>query len=186
MRRIVLVTGGARSGKSEYAEKIAHEAGGKVLYIATAIPFDEEMKSRVKKHRDVRPDTWDTYEGYKSLDEVVTRNSKQYETILIDCVTIMVTNLLFDYLGMDNQNPSFSDFEEAERKIKGDIEKLSNSLKQCDTTVILVTNELGSGIVPESLFGRAFRDIAGRMNKLLAENADEVYLCVCGIPVKIK
>lgn len=183
----ILITGGARSGKSSYAEKLAKDLKGNILYIATSIPFDEEMKQRVKKHQESRPKEWDTYEGFKNLGSVIKSQAHQYDGILIDCVTIMVTNLLFDYIGdYDVDNLVKDKTDEIERSIEKDIKALLEAIKACDIPVILVTNELGSGIVPERKLGRIFRDIAGRMNQIIGANVDEVYLAVCGIPLKIK
>lgn len=186
MGKAILVTGGARSGKSSYAEKLARELGGNILYIATSIPFDDEMKSRVKKHRESRPDEWDTYEGYKGLGHVISEKSSEYNGILLDCITVMVTNLLLEYPGIDYDNACCEDFEEAEKTIKGEVEELLEGISQAEATVIMVTNELGSGIVPENLLGRVFRDIAGRMNQYIAEQCDEVFITVCGLPLKLK
>ncbi len=186
MGKAILITGGARSGKSTHAEKLAKELGGKVLYIATSIPFDEEMKSRVKKHRESRPSEWDTYEGFRGLSHVITEKGGQYKGILLDCVTVMITNLLLEYPGIDYDNACYEDFAKAEEAIKKEIEELLESVSKSEATVIMVTNELGSGIVPENLLGRVFRDIAGRMNQYIAERCDEVLLTVCGLPLKLK
>lgn len=186
MGKAILITGGARSGKSSYAEKLARELEGNVLYIATSIPFDEEMKNRVKKHRESRPSEWDTYEGYRGLGQVILEKGGQYKGILLDCITVMVTNLLLEYPGIDYDNARYEDFAEAEKAIKEEVEKLLQGVAESEATVIIVTNELGSGIVPENLLGRVFRDIAGRMNQYIAERCDEVFLTVCGLPLKLK
>ena len=186
MGKAILITGGARSGKSSYAEKLARELGGNILYIATSIPFDEEMKSRVKKHRESRPGKWDTYEGYSGLGRVISGKGSKYNGILLDCITVMVTNLLLEYPGIDYDNACYEDYSEAEKEIKEEIEELLEGVRQSEATVIMVTNELGSGIVPENLLGRVFRDIAGRMNQYIAERCDEVFITVCGLPLKLK
>lgn len=186
MGKAILITGGARSGKSSYAERLARDMGGSVLYIATSIPFDEEMKSRVKKHRESRPSEWDTYEGYRDIGQVISEKNRQYKGILLDCITVMVTNLLLEYPGIDYDNACYEDFSEAEKAIKEEVRELMDSVGKSEATVIMVTNELGSGIVPENLLGRVFRDIAGRMNQYIAERCDEVYLTVCGLPLKLK
>lgn len=186
MGKAILITGGARSGKSSYAEKLARDLGGSVLYIATSIPFDEEMKSRVKKHRESRPDHWDTYEGYRGIGKVIAEKGGQYKGILLDCITVMVTNLLLEYPGTESDNACYEDFLKAEKAIKEEIHELLEGIRKSEATVIMVTNELGNGIVPENLMGRAFRDIAGRMNQYIAEFCNEVYMTVCGIPLKLK
>ena len=186
MGKAILITGGARSGKSQYAEQLAKSLGDNILYIATAIPFDAEMKHRVRMHKESRPAEWDTYEGYRGLGKVIESKSAQYDGILLDCITVMVTNLLLEQPEISTENPDMKDFEKAEAVIKHEVEELVKSISKASATVIMVTNELGSGIVPENFMARIFRDIAGRVNQTVAAAADEVYLTVCGIPVKIK
>lgn len=182
MKELVLVTGGARSGKSTFAEQYLHERFKQVLYIATAIPYDEEMKDRIKKHQQQRPDHWTTYEGHRQLGQVVSES--QSEAILLDCITILVTNLLFDHLG----EKAIEDVDEKglEASIRNEIRALLDGVKEYKGTIVMVTNELGSGLVPEHKLGRVFRDIAGRVNQMIAKEADKVYLAVSGIPVQIK
>jgi adenosylcobinamide kinase / adenosylcobinamide-phosphate guanylyltransferase len=183
MGKIILVTGGARSGKSTYAEDIAKKIGGNILYVATSVPFDDEMMLRVKKHREQRPAMWDTIETYKDMDVNLKPEGKS--GVLVDCITIMVTNLMMDNC-KDLNNISNTDILEVEECIKTQIEKLINLSKSSSIPFIIVTNEVGMGVVPEYPSGRLFRDVAGRANQMLAKVADEVYLCVSGIPVKIK
>jgi adenosylcobinamide kinase/adenosylcobinamide-phosphate guanylyltransferase len=186
---MIVVTGGSRSGKSSYAERLANDLGSSILYIATAAVTDEEMEERIKKHRERRPETWETYEGYRQLDEVFRNAEGKYDGILLDCVTTMVTNLMFDELGeaaYEDLHCHSVDFKMIEEKIIREFEHLSETIKKQKTEVILVTNELGMGIVPETLLGRVFRDIAGRVNQIIARHADSVYLVVSGIDLKIK
>lgn len=182
MSKIVLVTGGARSGKSNFAQSLLQNKED-VLYIATSIPFDDEMKDRIKKHRESRPAEWDTIECYKDLDEQL-RNRKE-KHMLLDCLTIMVTNLMFHYennwdsINMDRVN-------EIEGEIASQVRMLLECVRHIDANIVIVTNELGMGIVPSNRLSRLFRDIAGRMNQIVAAACDEVYLVVSGIPMKIK
>jgi adenosylcobinamide kinase / adenosylcobinamide-phosphate guanylyltransferase len=185
MGKIILISGGARSGKSTYAENLAKEYGNKVKYIATAIPFDDEMKLRVKLHKESRPTSWHTYESYRNLEKVYSIN-KDFEVILLDCVTVMISNLLFDSVGVDFEALNNDDFEKMEKEIMEEFVSFIDAIVSNSQTVIMVTNELGSGIVPEYKSGRVFRDIAGRVNQYIAMRANEVYLTVCGIPIKIK
>jgi len=184
--KTILITGGARSGKSRYAEKLAGECKGKVLYIATSIPFDDEMKSRIKIHKESRPAKWDTYEGYRDIGDVVLSIGDGYDVILIDCITVMVTNLLLDYPGIDYDNSCYDDFAPAEKEIKNEMDKLMAAIRETKASVIMVTNELGSGIVPENVLSRVFRDIAGRTNQYIGSQCDEVFMTVCGLPIKLK
>lgn len=186
MGKLVLVTGGARSGKSSYAENIMREIQGEILYIATSIPFDDEMRDRVRKHRERRPENWHTYEGYKNLGSVFQKENINYSGILLDCVTIMVTNLLFEKSpeGIENLNQEV--INNIEREIIVEVEAFIKASEKSEAKIVLVTNEVGDGIVPENKLARIFRDIAGRVNQYIASRCNEVYLVVCGIPVKIK
>ncbi len=184
--KIILVTGGARSGKSSFAEKLIADLSGKIAYIATAIPFDEGMKDRIKKHRKSRPDYWTTYEVYKDIYKYIDEISEKHDAVLLDCVTILVTNLMFENHNIDWDKVGWEKIDEIERNIKEQIELFIKALRDARMTCVIVTNELGMGIVPENRLSRIFRDIAGRINQYVASNSDEVYLAVSGIPVKIK
>jgi len=185
MGKLILITGGARSGKSTFAEKKAGELSRKVLYIATAVAFDEEMEDRIEKHKQARPQTWDTHEGYRDLYKVLEA-AKNYDAVLLDCVTVMLTNLLWEYPGMDFDEPSQDVLNKAEEFVKNEFDKLLQAAMKYEGTLIMVTNELGSGLVPEAPIARGFRDMAGRVNQQIAACCNEVYLAVCGIPVQIK
>jgi len=186
MRNIVLITGGARSGKSSYAEKLAKETKGDVLYIATSIPFDDEMKDRVKKHKERRPTNWFTYEGYKNLKQVFYNKKMHFDTILLDCITIMVTNLMLAQAGDNFDDLNNKAIDKMEDEILREVESFLDEAEKSLKTIILVTNEIGCGIVPEYKISRVFRDIAGRVNQYIAGRAQEVHMVVCGIPIKIK
>ena len=186
MSKTILITGGARSGKSRFAERLAKDLKGPVLYIATAQAFDEEMKLRIKKHRESRPPEWATVESYHGLGKIISHQGNLYRGVLIDCLTIMVINLLLEIPAMQNGDIGSDSMENAEAVIMDEIKELSLGISRTDADVIIVTNELGSGIVPEYPLARIFRDIAGRVNQYMAEQADEVYLVVCGIPMRLK
>lgn len=184
--KLILVTGGARSGKSSFAEGLAKEAAGEVAYLATAIAFDEGMKDRIQKHRESRPSSWTTYEGYKDLHKLVPQIAKQHQIILLDCITIMVTNLMFGYGEIDWDQITHGEIDKIENGIKDEIMAWIHEVRAHNLHCIMVTNEVGMGIVPENRLSRIFRDIAGRMNQLIAKLSDEVYFTVSGIPTKIK
>jgi len=185
MGKLILVTGGARSGKSSFAEQYARKLGENIIYIATAIPFDEEMKLRVKKHREQRPSHWETVEAYKDLDCALKYKVEGKDGALLDCITVMITNIMMDEL-RDWDNIKSEDMEHVEMCVNEEIKKLLSLVKSTDITFIVVTNEVGMGIVPEYPSTRLYRDIAGRANQMIAKEADEVYFCVSGIPMKIK
>ncbi len=182
---IILITGGARSGKSTYAERLAKEYGSEILYVATAIPFDDEMKLRIKKHREQRPANWETLEAYKDLDMLLENKCKNKKAVLLDCITVMITNIMFE-ICQDFNQIQHDDITIVEETVNLQMDRLVAVAAGSKTPFILVTNEIGMGIVPENKSARLFRDIQGRVNQKLASAAKEVYLCVSGIPVKIK
>lgn len=185
MGNLILVTGGARSGKSTFAEGLLRELGDEVLYVATAKAFDQEMQDRIKKHQASRPQGWQTLEAYRELDRALALSGTCMKGIILDCVTIMITNLMMDYEPhWDKVKPLR--INEIEGKIMDQFVRVVEYTKNTDATVVLVTNEVGFGIVPGYPMARAFRDIAGRVNQYLASQAHEVYLTVCGLPLKIK
>ncbi|WP_055070421.1 bifunctional adenosylcobinamide kinase/adenosylcobinamide-phosphate guanylyltransferase [Clostridium massiliamazoniense] len=183
---MILVTGGARSGKSSFAENYVKKIStlDEVLYIATAIAFDEGMKNRIKKHREGRPKEWETLERYKDFacfkDNNIYKNKK---VILLDCMTLLISNLLLEYKG-DFDKISEEEIDKLEEYID---QEVSNFLEVfSDKKIVIVTNEVGMGLVPAYKLGSIFRDIAGRMNQKIAKRADEVYFLVSGIPMKVK
>jgi adenosylcobinamide kinase/adenosylcobinamide-phosphate guanylyltransferase len=183
---LILVTGGARSGKSCFAERLVAEIGQNIAYIATAIPFDEGMRDRIKKHRESRPSEWTTYEAYRDVYKSITDIARNHDTMLLDCITIMVTNLMFENGDIDWEKITREEIDEIEEMIRKQIELLIENIKKNNLNAVLVTNEIGMGLVPENRLARIFRDIAGRINQLIAREADFVYLTVSGIPIKIK
>lgn len=180
---MILVTGGARSGKSRHAEALIADSP-QVLYIATSQIFDEEMAARIQHHRDGRPPHWRTAECWRHLDALITPDNAPEEAILLECITTMVTNLLFAMGG--DTDPDNWDYAAMEQAIEDEIRALIDACQRCPAQVVLVTNEVGMGIVPENRLARHFRDIAGRVNQRLVAAADEVWLVVSGIGVKIK
>jgi adenosylcobinamide kinase/adenosylcobinamide-phosphate guanylyltransferase len=184
--KITLVTGGARSGKSNFAEELAKSSNMPVAYLATAIPFDDGMRDRIKKHREGRPQAWTTYEGFKDLHHVIKDVSASHGTVLLDCVTIMVTNLMFEDSSIDWDRIDHEQIDSIEERIKNQVFSLLESIRQYNLWSIIVTNEVGMGIVSENRLSRIFGDIAGRINQIIAAEADEVYFTVSGIPMKIK
>ena len=183
--KIVLVTGGARSGKSSFAEGHIQTLSDKIGYIATAEPFDEGMRDRVKKHVDQRPSTWPTFECYKVISREIERISYSCNGVLLDCITVMVTNLMFDH-ELDWETLSRDRIDDIEAQILEEVDSLVANMRKHHVSGVIVTNEVGGGIVPENRLARIFRDIAGRVNQRLAKQVDEVYFVVSGIPMKIK
>lgn len=167
---IFLITGGERSGKSNYAQKIALELSNSPLYIATARKWDSDFQSRIDRHQNERDERWTNIEEEKYLSKIDFTE----KTALIDCVTLWLTNFF-----VDNKNDVALSLEEAKKEFLS----IAN---QKNTNIIIVTNEIGMGVHAETHIGRKFVELQGWMNQFLAENADEVVLMVSGIPVKIK
>jgi adenosylcobinamide kinase/adenosylcobinamide-phosphate guanylyltransferase len=177
MARTIFVTGGARSGKSRFAEKRALEFGAPLGYLATAQTLDSEMDERVRRHRERRGAEWATIEEPVHLSQALARCDGQYQAVLVDCLTLWLSNLLFKYEGSA---------ENCEERIREDLQRLKSTLQGMVTPVILVSNEVGMGIVPDNALARMFRDIAGEANQFLAAVADEVHVVISGIPLKLK
>jgi adenosylcobinamide kinase/adenosylcobinamide-phosphate guanylyltransferase len=180
MGRIVLVTGGARSGKSTFAESI-YRGEEDVVYIATSRICDDEMRDRVYLHRMQRPNKWKTFEGNYNLYKAVT-SSKNY---LLDCITILTSNIMFDTTG-ECEKISLEKQKEVEDNVVREIEELIKEVKAIDGNLVIVTNEVGYSIVPENHVARVYRDIVGRVNQRIASLCSEVYLVACGIPLRLK
>jgi len=156
-----------------------------VVYIATSIPFDEEMRDRIHKHQMQRPKEWCTIEAYKDLKMHIEEIPPGKKAILLDCVTIMVSNLILEEKD-DWDTVSQKRIEDIELKVIQEVEGLLRSIKARDMDAILVSNEVGMGLVPSYRLGRIFRDIAGRVNQRIAAEADEAYMICSGIPLKLK
>jgi adenosylcobinamide kinase / adenosylcobinamide-phosphate guanylyltransferase len=170
-RQVILITGGARSGKSRYAEQRAAALGERRLYVATAQSKDEEMKQRIAMHRKRRGGAWITVEEPVELSAALLEQRDKIDCALVDCLTLWLSNLLLR-----------RDAEYAEEKIR----QLVETLPSLDFHVVLVTNEVGSGIVPDNALARQFRDLAGWANQQLAAIASEVVLTVAGLPMTVK
>lgn len=180
MGRIILVTGGARSGKSSFAESI-FEGTLDVVYIATSRVYDDEMRDRIMLHKMSRPAEWETYEGSYDIYKAVC-NSKNY---LLDCITVMTSNIMFD-ITKDYETIPLDVQKEVEDRVYFEIEKLVDAVKAVDGNLVIVTNEVGSSIVPENHVARVYRDITGRINQRVAKLCSEVYIVACGIPLRLK
>jgi adenosylcobinamide kinase/adenosylcobinamide-phosphate guanylyltransferase len=172
---LTLITGGARSGKSTFAQSLC-KGGARVVYIATASASDDEMCERIARHRSSRPVCWRTVEEPLAVPDVVRSHASGSDFILIDCLTLWLSNLLFEWRDSDPAT--------VERRACEEARELTEASTQ--GRVIAVTNEVGSGIVPESSVARQFRDIQGLINQQIARAADAVYLLACGIPMQIK
>lgn len=167
--RMTLITGGASSGKSTRALRLASAWGPKILFVATCVPRDDEMRAKVAAHQTQRPATWQTVETTRRLSETFRDG---FDGAVVDCLTLLVSQLLVE------QTPDTEVYQE--------IRNLCEAARRARYPVAVVTNEVGCGVVPEHPLGRRFRELAGRCNQLAASLADEVELVISGIPLKVK
>lgn len=170
MNKIIFILGGARSGKSTYALRLAKKIK-KVAFIATCEALDTEMTQRISLHKASRPAHWKTIEEPREIAPVIKRLG-EVDCVIIDCLTLLVSNLLLTKL--------------TQEAIIEKIDKLLSQIQKFKGTVILVSNEVGLGIVPDNRLARHFRDVAGFVNQRVAQKANEVFFMVSGIPAKIK
>jgi adenosylcobinamide kinase/adenosylcobinamide-phosphate guanylyltransferase len=172
MGHLLLVTGGTRSGKSRYAMERASLWGPRVLYVATCQPADAEMQERVRRHQAERPAAWMTIEPGAQVLPAIQAQASDVDGILLDCLTLYVSNMLMSGSG--------------ELEVMQQVDALCVALRDVGRPAVVVTNEVGWGVVPETPLGRLFRDAAGRANQVAARHAQEVVMLVCGLPVVIK
>ena len=168
---LVFVTGGARSGKSSFAELLAGRATGKKLYVATARSLDAEMAERIEAHRARRGERWETVEAPDDPSGAL-KDAGGYGAVLIDCLTLWVSNRM---------EAGLSDGE-----LLAEARELAGAARECRALVVAVSNEVGLGIVPDNALARRFRDLAGLVNQAFAAEADEAYLTASGIPLRLK
>ena len=172
---LILVLGGARSGKSAYAETLAlAKARERVLFIATAEALDDDMRARIAKHRAARPSTWETLEAPRDLPHAIATLERSPHLIVLDCLTLWVTNEML------------ADENNLEKRLFRQLDLIMEWTHLNDIDLILVSNEVGWGIVPDNALARNFRDVLGRVNAYVAQYAGQVYLMVAGLPLEIK
>lgn len=180
---LVVVTGGTRSGKSGLAEEMAAAGGDKVVYLATAYPHDPEMTLRVKKHRDRRPASWRTCEAPLKVRQALVEESGQAEVILLDSMGMWISNLLSE---MTRQEEDWQKCEEVMEAVMVEVREMIRVARDVKAQVIIVTEEVGMGLVPVYPVGRVFCDLLGQANEEAARFADKVYFVVAGIPMLLK
>lgn len=172
MAKFIFILGGARSGKSRYAIELAKSLSRKVAYVATCTNPDQEMTERIRLHKKSRPRHWRVVEENKDISSALHKLKNKYDVVIIDCLGLLVSNLLSDELKDD--------------EIFKNVKKLVQGISNNRATIILVSNEVGSGIVPENLLARRFRDLLGLVNQMMAQKADQAILMQAGIPLEIK
>jgi len=173
LKEVIFIIGGCRSGKSRHALETAEGlAEDQKIFMATCIPHDEEMQQRVRRHQAERNRSWQTIETPVHLPRAIEENSRRAGVLLVDCLTLWISNLLME--SDDGTN------------VQEQIQGLKNAIQSAGCPVVLVSNEVGGGIVPENRLARLFRDLVGSANQAVAETANRVVWMVAGIPVRIK
>ena len=183
MLKSILIIGGARSGKSHFAQELALKSGESVLFVATATAGDEEMQHRIEEHQRARSATWPTLEVTTHIASQIEQKIGKAQMVIVDCITLLVNNIFSQYI---DQTSEQIDAPLIEKRVTSEISELVECINHIDASFIIVTNEVGMGLVPANKMGRLYRDLLGKANQLLAEQADEVYLMVAGLPVQIK
>lgn len=179
MGKLIFILGGARSGKSSYAQKLAEDSGKSVTFLATAQAFDEEMSARIKKHRAERPTKWETLE----VPLEIAPHAKQIksEVVILDCITLLVSNLMMQFVKDDlvDEAPFI-------QSVQTEMDGLLSAIRATNQHWIIVSNEVGLGLVPPYQMGRVYRDVIGGANQQLAREAGSVLFMVAGIPMIVK
>ena len=176
---LTLILGGARSGKTRYAQEQARQISGDVLYVATAEAGDEEMRMRIEAHRADRPVEWRTLEASLQVGETLMLNQVRAQVVIIDCITLLVSNVVVSFA----ENAPFDDVKQ---KVQAEIDALLKAHSEIGGQWFVVSNEVGLGLVPPYPMGRVYRDLLGWANQTLARSADRVIFMVAGIPMIVK
>jgi len=181
MGRLTLILGGARSGKSRYAMQLARQHSGRVTYIATAQNLDTEMQTRIENHRRERPPEWQTLEIPRNVGRAFQFQAPLADLVLLDCLTMLVSNVILETSGSQDQ----PDELQAREAVQIEIEDLLAIIRASQSSWIVVSNEVGMGLVPPYPLGRLYRDLLGWANQMLAAQASQFYFMVAGIPLPI-
>ena len=174
---MTFILGGARSGKSRFAQELAAKLGKRVLFVATGEALDEEMHARIKTHKRSRSPTWKTLEAPTDVAKALRNKIGDAEVVIVDCMTLLVSNLM----GTEDM-----DAKTLEKKVTAELKELVAFMRTTKAHFIIVSNEVGLGVVPAYPAGRVYRDALGMANQMLARNADKVYFMVAGIPIPLK
>ena len=181
--RNILIIGGARSGKSRYAQELALQSPQPVLFVATAEAGDEEMRQRVKEHQEARPSAWSTLEVTTHVGSQIHKRIAKAQTVVVDCITLLVNNIFSQHT---DQFGEPIDIPLIEKEVVAEVGELVDCINQANASFIIVTNEVGLGLVPDKRMGRLYRDLLGRANQILAQHVDEIYLMIAGLPLRIE
>ena len=179
LNKLILIIGGARSGKSAFGERLAAQLSDRVLYVATAQPLDEEMQERIHKHRAARPAHWQTLEASLQVGQAIEQRVGPAGLVLLDCLTLLVCNAIL-------QDGDEATIEKARPRVEVEVEGLLRVSQKHSKPTIIVSNEVGMGMIPPYPLGRVYQDLLGWANQSVAAQADQVYLLIAGLPVEIK
>lgn len=182
MTELTLILGGARSGKSTFAEDLAARSGNTVTYIATAQALDDEMRARIAVHRQNRPSAWETREIPRKVGSALLEQPPKNGVILLDCITLLVSNIILQAAGSSEDDV---DEAAAAAAVEQEIEMLLKAIHHIPARWILVSNEVGLGLVPPYPLGRIYRDLLGRVNQRLASQAAQVIFMIAGMPLRL-
>jgi adenosylcobinamide kinase/adenosylcobinamide-phosphate guanylyltransferase len=187
-RELLFVIGGARSGKSSYAEELARQLGERVLYVATARAGDAEMEARIAAHRQARLASWRTLEAASNVGHAIRAalSADGADGVLLDCITLLVSNVILGDAWLSEEEYEGVDGRAAAERVEREVDDLVSAYQDGTVSWVVVSNEVGWGLVPPYPVGRIYRDLLGRANQRLAAEADRVYLMVAGLPVDIK
>lgn len=175
-REIIVILGGARSGKSRFAQRLADSLSQRVLFVAPLVAMDEEMRRRIEIHKKARPSTWRTLEAPTHVAEAIGEHIGDADVVILDCLTLLISNL------MENADDP-EDLDALESEIANELNQL---LERKNASLIIVSNEVGMGLVPPYPSGRSYRDLLGKANQFIAERADKVYMMIAGLPMEVK
>lgn len=178
----LLILGGARSGKSRFAKEMALRLGDRVLFVATGEARDEEMKQRIEEHKRERPPSWRLLEAPTGVGRRMREEIGDAQVVIVDCLTLLVSNVI----GQCGDDPEQISAELVQKRLDTEIDELIGCVNGSMATFILVSNEVGMGLVPENRLGRLYRDALGKVNQILAQHADQVYFMLSGIPLSLK
>jgi len=183
-KKCILILGGARSGKSSFAQHLASQLGEKVLFVATAAGLDEEMKRRIEEHQKGRPKSWRTLESLTGVGKSIAEHGRDAQVVIVDCVTLLINNVFEECkssLGLQEVDEDL-----LEKRVTAEMQELIACIGKLDASFVIVSNEVGSGLVPVTMVGRTYRDLLGKANQELARRSDQVYLMIAAIPIRMK
>jgi len=180
-KKCILIIGGARSGKSQFALEMASSLDDKVLFVATGEPLDEEMRERIEEHKKRRPSGWRTIEVPTGVGRRIKEEIRDARVVILDCLTLLVSNVMSRCGDAEQVDPKF-----VEDKLALEIKELIKCIDGIDASFIIVSNEVGMGLVPENRLGRLYRDLLGKVNQELARHADKIHLMVAGIAIDVR